>query len=92
MTDLEGQAGNHTRAVDGLLIEVSELRAELRTSVAQLRGEMVTQSDFAELRTEMSRRFEVINAKSDRHFVWFAGMMVTGFSTVIGALVGVVYR
>jgi hypothetical protein len=59
-------------------MEVAELRADLRTGVA--------------LRTEISRRFEVIDAKSDRHFVWLAGMMVTGFITVIGALVGVVYR
>ena len=92
VTDLEGQAENHTKAVDGLRMEVAELRADLRTGVAQLRGEMATRSDFAELRTEMSRRFEVIDAKSDRHFVWLVGMMVTGFITVIGALVGVVYR
>ena len=40
----------------------------------------------------MSGRFEVIDAKVDRHFVWLMGMMVTGFITVVGALVGVVYR
>ena len=90
VTDLEGHAENHTKAVDGLRMEVAELRADLRTGVAQLRGD--TRSDFAELRTEISRRFEVIDAKSDRHFVWLVGMMVTGFITVIGALVGVVYR
>ena len=89
VSDLERHAENHTKAVDGLRMEVAELRADLRTGVAQLRGD--TRSDFAELRTEISRRFEVIDAKSDRHFVWLVGM-VTGFITVIGALVGVVYR
>ena len=96
VTDLEGQAENHTKAVDGLRMEVAEmradLRAELRTGVAQLRSEMATRSDLAELRAEMSRRFAVIDAKVDRHFVWLMGMMVTGFITVIGAMVGVVYR
>ena len=92
VTDLEGQAENHTKAVDGLRMDVAELRAELRTGVAQLRSEMATRSDLAEIRAEMSRRFEVIDAKVDRHFVWLMGMMVTGFITVIGALVGVVYR
>jgi tetrahydromethanopterin S-methyltransferase subunit G len=54
---------------------------------------------FTELQGEMNRRFEEVNrrlgsldAKVDRHFVWLMGMMVTGFITVIGALVGVVYR
>jgi hypothetical protein len=47
---------------------------------------MTTRSDFAELRTEISRRFEVIDAKNDRHFLWLVGVMVTGFISVIGAL------
>lgn len=74
----------------------------LRSETAELRGEvaavrdgmagMATRSDLTELRNEMSRRFEIIDAKVDRHFVWLMGMMVTGFITVIGALVGVVDR
>lgn len=69
--------------------------AELRREVAAVRdgmAGMATRSDLTELRNEMSRRFEIIDAKVDRHFVWLMGMMVTGFITVIGALVGVVYR
>ena len=65
---------------------------ELRREIAAVRAEMATRSDIAELRNETSRRFEIIDAKIDRHFVWLMGMMVTGFITVIGALVGVVYR
>lgn len=88
VTSLEGQADNHARAIDGVRIEI----AQLRTEVAQLRGDMATRSDLADLRTDMSRRFEVMDGKIDRHFVWLVGMMVTGFITVIGALVGVAYR
>ena len=115
VTDLEGQAENQTRAIDGLRTEVAELRcdiaavrgdmalrsetAELQRGLAAVRAEMATRSDIADLRREMgdlrndtNRRSDLLDAKTDRHFVWLMGMMVTGFITVIGALVGVVYR
>lgn len=82
-----------------LRTSVAELRAELHTSVAQLRGEMALRSDLADVRMEMgdlrndtNRRLDLLDAKIDRHFVWLMGMMVTGFITVSGALVGVVDR
>ena len=42
--------------------------------------------------TDANRRVGSLDAKIDRHFIWLMGMMVTGFITVIGALVGIVYR
>ena len=106
VTNLEGQAENHTKAGDGLRTDVADLRGELRTGVAQLRSEMALRSDvgdvrremgdlrrdMGDLRSDMNRRSDLLDAKVDRHFVWLMGMMVTGFITVIGALVGVVYR
>ena len=47
---------------------------------------------ITELRDDVNRRIGALDAKVDRHFVWLMGMMVTGFITVIGALVGVAYR
>lgn len=97
VTSLEGQADNHIRAIDGLRIEIGDLRtdvrigaAQLRTEMAQLRSDMATRSDVADRRTDMSRCFEVMDAKIDRHFAWLVGMIVTGFVTVIGALVGII--
>lgn len=66
--------------------------AELGRQIASMRVDMATRGELAELRNDMSRKFDIIDAKIDRHFVWLMGMMVTGFITVIGALVGVVYR
>lgn len=40
----------------------------------------------------MNRRFASLDANVDRNLVWLAGMMVTGFIAIIGALVGTVYR
>ena len=77
---------------------------DLRNVVADVRSDMSTRfaevnRQFTELRGDMNGRFEDVNrrigaldAKVDRHFVWLMGMMATGFITVIGALVGIVYR
>ncbi|MSO83525.1 MAG: hypothetical protein EXQ53_09570 [Acidobacteria bacterium] len=78
--------------------------ADLRNVVADVRSDMSTRfaemsRQFTELRGGMNGRFKDVNrrigaldAKVDRHFVWLMGMMATGFITVIGALVGIVYR
>ena len=99
VTDLEGHAESQTRAIDGLRADIADLRGELRTSVAQLRSETALRSDIGDvrremgdLRNDMNRRSDLLDAKIDRHFVWLMGMMVTGFITVTGALVGVVHR
>ena len=42
--------------------------------------------------TELTGRISSLDAKVDKHFVWLMGMMFTGFISVIGALVGIVYR
>jgi hypothetical protein len=60
--------------------------ADLRAIVLDMRAEM------HQLRAEMTQRFAQIDAKVDRNFVWATGMMLTGFISVIGALIGVAYR
>lgn len=60
--------------------------SDLRILIAELRGDMNRRFD------DVNRRVGALDTKVDRHFVWLMGMMVTGFITVIGALVGVVYR
>lgn len=73
--------------------------AALQRELAAVRAEMATRTDIGDLRREMSdlrndmnRRSDLQDAKIDRNFVWLMGTMVTGFITIIGALVGVVYR
>lgn len=85
-----------------LRTSVAQLRSEmaLRSDIGDLRREMGDQRremgdlrrDMGDLRNDMNRRSDLLDAKIDRHFVWLMGMMVIGFITVIGALVGVVYR
>ncbi len=41
---------------------------------------------------QVDQRFAQIDAKVDRNFVWVMGMMLTGFISVIGALIGVAFR
>ena len=74
-----------------------EAITDLRYQFAELRSDMNARfSDvnarITELRDDVNRRVGALDAKVDRHFVWLMGMMVTGFITVIGALVGVVNR
>ena len=106
VTTLEANADNQTKAIEGLRSDVSglraetaglrtdiaELRGEVRTSVAQLRNEMATRGDLAEVRREMVHRFEITDAKIDRQFTWMVGLMVSGFFVIVGALVGVAFR
>lgn len=119
VASLEAQTDKHAVAVGALRTDIADLRVELRTELATLRGDMALRSETAEwqrelsaaraematrtdvgdlrremgdLRNDMNRRSDLLDAKTDRHFVWLMGMMVTGFITVIGALVGVVYR
>ena len=78
-----------------------EARVDAMSDVRTLIGALQTDTNarFAELRADMNARFTVVDgrigsldAKIDRHFVWLMGMMLTGFITVIGALVGLVSR
>ena len=104
--ELEGQARSHTTALDGVRVEVGELRLELRTSIAQVRSEMATRTDIAdvrremtdfrremgELRSEVNHRIDLLDAKFDRHFMWLTGIMMSGFITMIGAVVAVLFQ
>ena len=74
-----------------------DVMTDLKTAIAELRRELTAGRaemllGVGELRTDMSRQFEIVDARVDRHFVWLMGMLFTGFIAVIGALVGVVYR
>jgi uncharacterized coiled-coil protein SlyX len=73
--------------------------AQVRSEMAQMRGEMATRTDITDVRREMgdlrgdlTRRIDLLEAKVDRHFVWLTGIMVSGFMSVIGALVAVVFQ
>lgn len=86
--------------LEGKTEEHSGVVTDLRHSIRDLRDEVIRGFEQVDRRFEaMDRRFEaidgrfnIINAKIDRQLVWVLGMMVTGFVTVIGALVGIVYR
>jgi len=92
--------------IAGLRVELRSSVAEVRSEMATIRSDMALRSDIGDvrremgdlrrdmgdLRNDMNRRSDLLDAKVDRHFVWLMGMMATGFITVIGALVGVVYR
>lgn len=123
VANLEAHTDKHAAAVGALRTDIADLRLELRTEIATLRGEMAlrsetvelqrelaavragmaTRSDVADLRREMgtgmgslrgelTHRIAVIEAKVDRLFVWGVGIMISGFVTVIGALVSISLR
>jgi len=88
VTELEQQSDRYSTVIDGLRTEVALMRSEMatRTDIAELRRET------GDLRGDLNRRIDLLDAKVDRHFVWLAGIMVSGFIAVIGALVSVVFR
>lgn len=66
-----------------LNIRFTELRSDMHARFAEVNGRIT------ELRDDVNRRIGALDAKVDRHFVWLMGLMVTGFITMIGALVGI---
>ena len=60
--------------------------ADLRALVLEMRAEMNQRFGL------IDQRFVQIDAKVDRNFVWSTGLMLTGFISVIGALIGVAFR
>jgi hypothetical protein len=64
----------------------TDLRTEMRTDIADLRR------NVTDLQSHMDRRFEVVDAKIDRHFTWLVGSQVAGLVAVVGARVGSYYR
>jgi len=63
-----------------------EAIVDLRNVVVDLRTEMNQRFN------QIDTRFTIMDAKFDRLFVWVIGLLVGGFTSVIGALVAVVYR
>jgi hypothetical protein len=70
-----------------------EAIADLRNMVIDLRTEMTQRFTQIDQRfNQIDARFTVMDAKVDRLFVWAIGLLVGGFTSVIGALIGVAYR
>jgi hypothetical protein len=79
---------------------IGDLRGDINARFTQVNQQ------FIELRAEMNQRFTqidqrfnqidgrftVMDAKVDRLFVWLIGLLVGGFTSVIGALIAVVHR
>ena len=54
--------------------------------MADIRGEL------RDLRSTMNRGFERVDEKMDRHFMWLVGVMLTAFTAMFAALIGMTYR
>lgn len=73
---------------------IADLRRDMDARFTELRNDMnmrfaEVNARITELRDDVNRRIGALDAKVDRHFVWLMGLMVTGFITMIGALVGI---
>ena len=96
---VETQADRHSLAVEMLRGDISnvrlglaDLRLEVRTEIATVRGQMATRVELAELRSDMNRRFELVDAKLDRLLFWLTGVTLSGFFAVISALIATAYK
>ena len=72
--------------VSARFVDVNTRFADVNATIAGFREDVNHRFDG------LDRRFSDLDGKFDRHFVWLIGMMVTGFITVIGALVSIVNR
>ena len=93
VTKLEERSDAHTRTMDYLRAEMSDLRGEMHALAGELRNEMHALSselrgEMHAFRTEIRNDFADLRATMDRRFTWLTGILVAGLVGVIGALVG----
>jgi uncharacterized coiled-coil protein SlyX len=88
VTTLEGQAERQDTTINGLRADISHMRSEMatRSDIADIRR------DMGEFRSEVNHRIDLLDAKFDRHFMWLTGIMMSGFITMLGAIVAVVFQ
>ena len=78
--------GDHTALMTDVRSEMRELRSDMRSDMTALR------SDMAALRVMIEGGFSRLDQKIDRHFMWLVGIVLTVFTAVFAAFVGVTYR
>ena len=86
VTYLERRMEDHTSLMADLRGEMRDLRSELRADFASLR--LAVDGGFARADDRLSR----LDQKVDRHFMWLVGMMLTAFTAMFAALIGMTYR
>jgi len=83
-------------ALEAKVDAIADLRAlvlEMRAEMNQRFGQIDQRFGQIDQRFGLiDQRFVQIDAKVDRNFVWSTGLMLTGFISVIGALIGVAFR
>ena len=98
-----GELRNELRATGAeLRADIGQIRSEIgqiRSEIGQMRGEMATRTEISDLRREMgelrsdvNHRIDLLDAKFDRRFMWLTGIMMSGFITMIGAIVAVFFQ
>ena len=84
---IEGQMSEQSHALIELREAVRSLNQELRDAVRHLDQKMDARFDLVERRCESAdRRFESMDDKISRHFVWIVGVQVTTLVAIVGAL------
>ncbi len=78
---IEGQMSEQSHALIELRDAVRSLNQELRDAVRHLDQKMDARFDL-----EWTRRFESMDDKISRHFVWIVGVQVTTLVAIVGAL------
>ncbi len=91
--DLRADMNRQFDDVRGQFAGVRGEFAGVRAEFASVRGEFAgVRSEISGLRADADRRFEALDQKVDRGFRWLVGIQMTVMLTVIGLLVGTLYR
>jgi len=91
---LEGKVEEHTRGFGDLTTRIDGLSSRidaLDQKVDRFRTELSARIDALSARVDalsarMDRRFDVVDEKMSRHFIWLVGIQVAVMLSVIGAL------
>ena len=88
---------DHTALPADIRTEMRDLRSDMRSDMASLRSDVASfrsemRSEMASMRLTVEGGFSRLDQKIDRHFMWLVGIVLTAFTAVFAAFIGVTYR
>ena len=87
LKELEATQGAHEAMIGGILENLTLLREDMSRRFDEAREEMNRRFDATDHGFEsIDRRFDLMDAKVSRHFVWLVGVQVMTLAAVVTSL------
>jgi hypothetical protein len=85
---LEGRVEEQSKNWTMLYGEIRRLDQKIELKIDRLRGDLLARIDAVDRRLDekFDGKFNALNDKIDRHFIWLVGIQIAALVAIIGAL------